>query len=287
MYQIVVKERNDFASLLRKRVLKEDKDVLVAIVGPQGYGKSTLSQWLMIHTTEPPDGVILYERDILSNTVWLPSEYMERLATIPEYSAVTLEEGGNAVDHRAFMSAINTAIRQTQQTIRRRHIFKFINLPIFTEIDPDLRRHFQYLIELEDKNKKMAWGTVKELSVDRFTGKIYRKTIMRIEFPPLPKKLYKLYDKKKLAIEMKRYEKRVSELREIEEYASFSPEERAAHTLVNNLELILRKKGKKKGEPDVTTLAALANVSRYTAERVCKIYNIQGIQGVKKKYLSH
>lgn len=284
--EVKVNERNSFAQLLRHRVMKEDKDVLVAIIGPQGYGKSTLSQWLMIHVVEPKDGIIDYERDILNNTVWLPSEYMERLATVPEFAAVTLEEGGNAVDHRAFMSAINTAIRQTQQTIRRRHIFKFVNLPIFTEIDPDLRRHFQYLIELEDKNRRVAWGRIMEVSVNRFSGKIYRKTIMRLDFPPLPRKLYRLYDKKKVEIETKRYAKRVDELKEIEEMAYMSPEERAAVVLVKNEDLVLRKSGKKKGEVDISTLAALSGVSRYKAEMVAKIHKTMGKEGVIKKYLN-
>jgi len=284
MMKIQIKERSEFSEHLRYMVYEKDIDVTVVITGPQGYGKSTLSLWLAIECYPTKDGYVDFKQ-ILESIAWLPSEYMRKVVNASEYSVVILEEAGNVASHLTYQSALNRAFAFTQQTIRFKHLFKFLNLPIFAELDPDLRRHVRYVIEVNEKEKSLVRGAVYRVSVDHFTGKIYRIKEGVVEYEPLPAKLYKLYMRKKAEIEQIRYEARLREVEELEEQMLGSPEQRAARILLNNLDVVVRKKGKKMGTIDRALLAALAGVSRYTADKVSKIYEAFGPDKVREMFL--
>ena len=278
-----------------------NKDVTIAIVGKKGNAKSTLMLYLSIHSAVLRKYYVKYhtlkidkeklsqieidfEKDVLDYITWIPSRWLENMVKAPRFTVVGLDEAGNAWASRRFNEEVNKILNETQQSNRFLGQIKVLTMPHLGDIDSGGRKNANFYVDMF----KQGRGKVYFLASDSFSGKQYRYSLhigkkdYIISTKPLPKKLYKLYEKRKMSTEVQRYLDRIAKLKEIEQREGReSAFKRAVQTAIELLtsaeDKILTKTGKLKA----SYLAAKAGVSYQIAYKVKAIYEAEGIDGLR------
>ncbi len=278
------------------------KNTTIAIVGKRGNGKSSLMVRMAIHAAalrkyyqryktlriDPKKLAKIdvdYEKEVLQHINWIPSKWLRSILEGPPLSVAGLDEAGNAWNNRRFNQEVNKILNETEQSSRAFNKIKVLTVPFLKQIDVGGVKQCNFYIDMIRKFR----GKVYYLSTDNFTGKQYRYAVKIgrnkdyiIRTNALPSDLYKLYEQKKMSIEVKRYLDRIAKLEELEEMESRdSAFKRAVKTAIELLrdaeEKILTKTGKLKA----SYLAAKANVSYQIAYKVKAIYEAEGVEGLR------
>ena len=283
--------------------IRHNKDVTIAIVGTKGNGKSTMMLYLAIHAAVLRKYVqknhtlkidrdklskieIDFEEDVLKCISWIPSKWVESMLHAPRYTVIGLDEAGNAWNKRRFNEEVNKILNETQQSNRFLGQIKVLTMPHLGDIDTGGKKNCNFYIDMFIQGKGKAYF----LATDSFTGKQYRYTLrdkkgrdMILVTSPLPKQMYKLYEKKKHSIEVQRYLDRIARLEEIEK--NQSPKSMMRKTVEIAISLLTSgDKDKiltKRGKLNARFLAAKANVSSDIAYKVKALYDAEGMDGLK------
>jgi len=109
-----------------KKALKEDWDGLVIVDGPEGAGKSVLTQQCAFYC-DPTLNV--------SRIVFRPDEFEKAVLTAEKYQAIIFDEAFSGLASRKTMSTINYSIVSMLAEIRQKNLFIFIVMPSFFDMD--------------------------------------------------------------------------------------------------------------------------------------------------------
>lgn len=204
----------------------------VAIVGPQGSGKSYTALNLMLHLNKNT-GREFNPKDIrvfcVSNVMDFFRLYNnEKLC--PPMSTIIFEEAGAGVNSKNALGNINKIFARISQTWRFRQLLIIFTLPHLGDLDKTVRKQLHWQLETKriDRKNKICWLKPFILSVNS-SGDLYTKypinsdgnqvTELRVE--KLPDEYAKAYEKwasdmkSNMAIESERELKRYAEEKKI------------------------------------------------------------------------
>jgi hypothetical protein len=111
---------------LAKQVVKKDWDMLFAVDGMEGSGKSVFTQQAA-HFCDPTLDV--------SRVVFTPKEFREAIMKAEKFQAVVYDEAYTGLSSRATMSLINRTLVSMIAEIRQRNLFVFVVMPTFFDLD--------------------------------------------------------------------------------------------------------------------------------------------------------
>ena len=213
----------NFISLVKKR-LRTDWDLVIAITGEEGSGKSELALWLGF----------LIDRgfDLVKNIAYLPSEkdIKDKFNKLNRYAFFDIDEAVKALHKHKWFDNLQQAIVEMYATERFQNKASAVLIPRFRDLTENFRNHrikiwINILVRDADKEEAIAIAYLRDSDKDvkdpwycdanakmkakRFNKKtiseitpmerlsLERKTknyFFDFKFPKLPKKLREDYD---------------------------------------------------------------------------------------------
>lgn len=172
------------------RRLKMGYSPTVAICGSQRIGKSMIGVWLSYTMMN----VLGKEYDPTKNTFYEPIKAIEDLGH-KEKEPLLIDEAGDVLDarewyeqtHQALKSIINTQAYKTM-------LYIFIS-PFVIDIDKTFRKHFDFLIRVDDKGRYKAFRFVKKYDELNPNKVVYKRFLddVRVKLSSLPSDLWDSY----------------------------------------------------------------------------------------------
>jgi len=169
--------KNTEAIILMKTIKKRfdsNKNMLIAITGPTGSGKSYASirigeLWYMYDRPE------LFPAE---NICFSISELTQRIMDgLPPRSMLILEEAGCLINSKDFQSKISKFFNFFMQSFRSKNIAIIFNLPVFSMMDKSTRQLVHAHFQTKFVNSRNKTCRIKPLfsQINQSTGKIYLK----------------------------------------------------------------------------------------------------------------
>jgi len=194
--------------------LKQDRDVVIIISGPERAGKSSCSYWV-------GKGVSYYtKRDFsLNNFVWHGDEMVKKLWTLPEESALINDEAGLDLYKRESTTKMNRKINKSLMVSGLRKQCVTLCVPSMWDLDKFMsQRRALVWIEVklgyDGETGKLirGFGTVRShLEQATWDTKAYWATAFDIKFDDMPYDFKIAYKKKKKAETKKRIDELTGE----------------------------------------------------------------------------
>lgn len=170
--------------------LKKGFSPTVAICGSQRIGKSMIGVWLCYIMMK----LLGKEYDPTKNTFYEPIKAIEDLG-YKEKEPLMIDEAGDVLDarewyeqtHQALKSIINTQAYKTM-------LYIFIS-PFIIDIDKTFRKHFDFLIRVDDKGKYKAFRFVKKYDELNQNKVVYKRFLddVRVKLSDLPDGIWDRY----------------------------------------------------------------------------------------------
>jgi len=107
---------------IAKKVVKKDWDMVFGVDGPEGSGKSVITQQMAKFV----DPTLTVERIVFN-----ADDFKEVVNKASKYQAIILDEAYQGLSSRGAMGSINKALVQMLTVIREKNLFIFIVLPSF------------------------------------------------------------------------------------------------------------------------------------------------------------
>lgn len=109
-----------------KKVIKEDWDMVFAVDGTEGAGKSAIAQQCAYYC---------YPELSVDNIAFNPQQFKDCVKSAPKYSAVVYDEAYGGLGSRASLNPVNMSIVRMLTEIRQKNLFIFIVMPTFFDLD--------------------------------------------------------------------------------------------------------------------------------------------------------
>lgn len=109
-----------------RKVIKKDWDMVFAIDGVEGAGKSVMAQQLGYYC----DPTLTNQ-----NIVFTPQQFKKSVMNSKKFQAVIYDEAYTGLSSRATMSLINRTLISMLAEIRQRNLFVFVVMPTFFDLD--------------------------------------------------------------------------------------------------------------------------------------------------------
>jgi hypothetical protein len=109
-----------------KTVIRKDWDMIMAVDGAEGSGKSVLAQQCA-YFCDPTFN--------LERITFTPKEFRQAIMGAEAYQAVVYDEAYTGLGSRATMSLINRTLVTMLAEIRQKNLFVFIVMPCFFDLD--------------------------------------------------------------------------------------------------------------------------------------------------------
>lgn len=176
--------------LLRKVMVRNDLDFILACVGFERVGKSTLSMWLA-YLFDP-------NFDVKKQVVFTIEDLYRAVYTLPKHSCIVCDEMVAIAMNREAMTSKSRELVKLLAVCGERNMFIILNIPSFELLDPYLRKHrlaglcrvtsrgnFRFYSKRRLKQsyfnpKVKAWNWAKENFKDRFpkmTGELWEEYV--------------------------------------------------------------------------------------------------------------
>lgn len=128
------KNFEEFVKAIKSR-LKHDSDLVMAITGEEGIGKSTLE----IHTAMAVDENF----DLDKNIAYMPTyQHMrEKFNSLPQYSAFGVDEAIKVLHKQEWMTRLQRGIVHLYATERKQNKCSVICIPRFRDLNENFRNH--------------------------------------------------------------------------------------------------------------------------------------------------
>ena len=109
-----------------KKVIRKDWDMVFAVDGSEGTGKSVISQQ-----------IAYYCDPSLTNDqiVFTPNTFRQAITKAKPYTSVIYDEAYTGLSSRATMSMINRTLISMLAEIRQKNLFVFVVMPTFFDLD--------------------------------------------------------------------------------------------------------------------------------------------------------
>lgn len=109
-----------------KKIIKDDWDMVFAVDGYEGTGKSVLAQQCAKFVDESFN---------IDRICFTPKHFVEAINKSEKYQAIVYDEAYGGMSSRAAMSEVNRSLMSVLAEIRQKNLFVFIVLPCFFELD--------------------------------------------------------------------------------------------------------------------------------------------------------
>lgn len=109
-----------------KRVIRNDLDMVFAVDGPEGSGKSTIAIQCA-YVCDPSFN--------LDRVVFTPKDFRKAILESKPYQAIVYDEAYTGLSSRSTMSLINRTLISMLAEIRQKNLFLFIVMPCFFDLD--------------------------------------------------------------------------------------------------------------------------------------------------------
>lgn len=177
--------------LLRKVMVRNDLDFILACVGFERVGKSTLSMWLA-YLFDP-------NFDVKKQVVFTIEDLYRAVYTLPKHSCIVCDEMVAIAMNREAMTSKSRELVKLLAVCGERNMFIILNIPSFELLDPYLRKHrlaglcrvtsrgnFRFYSKRRLKQsyfnpKVKAWNWAKENFKEQFpkmTGELWEEYIV-------------------------------------------------------------------------------------------------------------
>lgn len=203
-----LEEGEIFFKWLGDRLLKKNKNVITAELGPTGSGKSyrdlrKAELWYKLHFKEdfPTENICFGVKAVMN----LLNSKKLRTGEV-----IIFEEAGVNLGSRDFQTKISKMFNYVLQSFRSMNLALFMNLPYLSMLDSQARHLLHYYSESVSINKSEKTNTCKPFFVQiaQGTGKVYRKypkvrtaggmsKVKRFKWGMPSEYLVKAYEKKK------------------------------------------------------------------------------------------
>jgi DNA-binding CsgD family transcriptional regulator len=168
------KEENDIWKIYIERRIQRNQNVLIAITGQTGSGKS-YSAIKICELMSKQLGTTF----TVDNICFEPTEFMQLINSdkLSKGSCLILDETGVAINSRKWQSKTNILIGYVTQTFRHKNYIVIFNVPDFSFIDSALRKMFHIYIETNGINYQEKLCCLKPflLQTNQRTGNLYYK----------------------------------------------------------------------------------------------------------------
>lgn len=162
-------KRNPLKSYIIKRVMKQNRNYLVAFVGETGSGKS----YAAIEFALQLDPTFTIERIVFS-----VQEFMALINSgLPSGSVILFDEVGVSMDSRQWYSMINKMMNYVLQTFRHRNLICIFTVPLMKFVDSNARNlmHAYVIMRGVKKSENMAYGSYYMISMNYRTNQVFTK----------------------------------------------------------------------------------------------------------------
>lgn len=109
-----------------KEVIKKDWDMIIAVDGYEGSGKSVFAMQMAKYVDEDFS---------VDNIVFTPSDFRKAVTEAGKYEAIVYDEAYTGLQSRASMSLLNRTLVGMLAEIRQRNLYCFIVMPTFFGLD--------------------------------------------------------------------------------------------------------------------------------------------------------
>jgi len=156
---------------IRTRLLENNQNALIAIVGRTGSGKS-YSAVKMAKAISP-------NFDLEKHLIFNPKQFLSLINSgeLHKGDTIVWDEGGLFLGSRDWYKEANKSVTKVLQSFRNLNCCCIWTLPSFSFIDIAARKLFHYYFETKgiDKEKGVCILKPFELETNPLTGKLYRK----------------------------------------------------------------------------------------------------------------
>ena len=179
----------------------------IGVSGEAGVGKSTLT----IHLGLRADKDFWFD----SHMVYMRREVIDKAYALPKHSFMVVDEAIGAHKRRAMEREQKDLVEWINKIRFKNHVVVW-NLPFFTDLDKDVRKHFDIWIHVAERGRAVVFVKNKNILAPdpwlpewwyrKYKAKAMRSTEelvqmlrehplyeMTIRFPPLPERLQKIY----------------------------------------------------------------------------------------------
>jgi hypothetical protein len=197
-------------NIFHNRMIRKNKNILAAIIGKTGSGKS----WFCMSVCESWYEKRFKEPFPIDNICFTIEELMQRIlrGNLPRGSILVLEEGGVNVGSLDFQTKIAKTFNYVLQSFRSLNVGLLVNLPYFSMLNKQTRMLMHLLLETVNVDSSTKIVTIKPLLIDvnQTTGKEYfhypkvnvsggLERIERLQYEKPSDALIELYEAKKRA----------------------------------------------------------------------------------------
>lgn len=112
--------------MIKKAVIKKDRDYVMVIDGEEGSGKSVLAMQI---------ASFLDPKFNLDGVVFNADQFMKAIRTTRRHTCILLDEAFNASNARASLSQVNRAMLGVATEMRQRNLFIIMVIPSFFDLD--------------------------------------------------------------------------------------------------------------------------------------------------------
>jgi len=179
----------------------------IGVSGEAGVGKSTLT----IHLGLRADKDFWFD----THMVYMRREVIDKAYALPKHSFMVVDEAIGAHKRRAMEKEQKDLVEWINKIRFKNHVVVW-NLPFFTDLDKDVRKHFDIWIHVVERGRAVVLVKNKNILAPdpwlpewwyrKYKAKAMRSTEelvqmlrehplyeMTIRFPPLPERLQKIY----------------------------------------------------------------------------------------------
>lgn len=148
------KKEYTIVKYIKRRVLKENKNFIVSIIGPTGSGKSY---------TAGSIGELIDEEFTASRVVFSAKDLMDLIndGSLKSGSVIVWDEAGIGLSSRKWQSKLNRVVNYLLQTFRHRNFVLIFTVPYASFIDAASRRLFHAEFETVGIDKKAQVCNIK------------------------------------------------------------------------------------------------------------------------------
>jgi len=169
-----MKEGNILNNYFYERFVRQNKNVLIAMVGPTGSGKS----WGCLSICEHWYQKYFHKPFPIENVCFSVEEIMQRVVegNLKEGTFLILEEAGVSMSSLEFQNKISKLFNYILQSFRNRNIGVIVNLPYFSMLNKTTRMLMHMLIRTWEirKSERRTYFRAYHLQWEQQSGKLYR-----------------------------------------------------------------------------------------------------------------
>ena len=195
-------------SLIQER-LKKRFDIRIVVTGEAGIGKSTI----VLDIAELLDKQFVDDPSyaVKNKVHYSGLDYLKAMKTESAMSLLMMDESGQAMHHREFMSDVNVILSKTLQGNRFKRFIQVFCIPVLEMLDKDARYLVQLLIHVNERGDAEVFRVI----VPKLEGKIWYKKIRdHYRFGKPNRRLWRIYERKKMQQQDKLYDSFIKELSE-------------------------------------------------------------------------